>query len=466
MTEHRHTPDSLADRLDQVLPPENRPASHDEDPLVDVALRMANAPRPQLSAEARSRIQQQVMQHAARQQVMRRPEFSIQPVLRWALVASVVLVVLFLPAARVTMASVPGDILYPAKQLVEQVERGLASTDEARAATHLTHAERRIQEAQVLLIRGQLDAPLLRAAQQNMADAAALVRNSPTFDPGLQLRLEIQTASLSAALDSLLLAATQPDQPLAATSQPVATELAATRDSGLLLPATATASATPTSPLTPTTTDAAAATSSATPALLPSTTETPAPSATAQPTGTAMPSPTEAPTLTWTPPASFTHIASPLPPTPTPAPQDEALPVNLIVEGPIEAINGNIIIIYGIEITFAPDDPVLAVLRVGDKIRVNGSITEAAGSTVVVISVETQPADDSIAISEDGQSVWRDEGDCANPPPPWAPAHGWRARCESSGGFNQPPGQSSNRSGRSNNSGRGRGRGSNNDDDD
>lgn len=306
----------------------------------------------------------------------------------------------------------------------------------------------------------------MRAAQQNMADAAALVRNSPTFDPGLQLRLEIQTASLSAALDSLLLAATQPDQPLAATSQPVATELAVTRDSGLLLPATATASATPTSPLTPTTTDAAAATSSATPALLPSTTETPAPSATAQPTGTAMPSPTEAPTLTWTPPASSTHMASPLPPTPTPAPQDEALPVNLIVEGPIEAINGNIIIIYGIEITFAPDDPVLAVLRVGDKIRVNGSITEAAGSTVVVISVETQPADDSIAISEDGQSVWRDEGDCANPPPPWAPAHGWRARCESSGGFNQPPGQSSNRSGRSNNSGRGRGRGSNNDDDD
>jgi hypothetical protein len=34
-----------------------------------------------------------------------------------------------------------------------------------------------------------------------------------------------------------------------------------------------------------------------------------------------------------------------------------------------------------------------------------------------------------VAVSGNGQ-VWRDEGNCDNPPPSWAPAHGWRLRCE------------------------------------
>jgi hypothetical protein len=25
--------------------------------------------------------------------------------------------------------------------------------------------------------------------------------------------------------------------------------------------------------------------------------------------------------------------------------------------------------------------------------------------------------------------VWRDDNECGNPPPPWAPAHGWRRKC-------------------------------------
>src|SRR5690606_39838806 len=37
--------------------------------------------------------------------------------------------------------------------------------------------------------------------------------------------------------------------------------------------------------------------------------------------------------------------------------------------------------------------------------------------------------------------VWRDPGTCSNPPP-WAPAHGWRARCGSGGTVIVVPGGS------------------------
>ena len=128
----------------------------------------------------------------------------------------------------------------------------------------------------------------------------------------------------------------------------------------------------------------------------------------------------------------------------------------MIIEGPIEAINGHIIVIYGIEIKFKLDDPILAVLQVGDIIRVNGSIVDTPDASIVVTHVETASVDSAVAISEDGQSVWRDSGGCDNPPPPWAPANGWRRRCEG-----QP-----NSSGRQNYPAQGQGQGRGNSDDD
>jgi hypothetical protein len=38
-----------------------------------------------------------------------------------------------------------------------------------------------------------------------------------------------------------------------------------------------------------------------------------------------------------------------------------------------------------------------------------------------------------VTVSDSGE-VWRDDGSCNNPPPPWAPANGWRRRCESGNG--------------------------------
>jgi hypothetical protein len=140
--------------------------------------------------------------------------------------------------------------------------------------------------------------------------------------------------------------------------------------------------------------------------------------------------------------------------------------VTLVVEGPVQAINGNIIVIYDIEIVLSPDDPILTVVQVGDVVRVDGSLSIIA-SEVTVTAVEATVVNVEVNVSPQGET-WRDPGDCSNPPPPWAPANGWRRRCEGA----PNPGNSGN-SGNNGNNGNGRGnsgnnpgRGMGNDDDD
>jgi uncharacterized repeat protein (TIGR01451 family) len=110
---------------------------------------------------------------------------------------------------------------------------------------------------------------------------------------------------------------------------------------------------------------------------------------------------------------------------------DDDLPIVIIIEGPVEEININIIVIYGIEIELDPDDPIVTVIEVGDIVHVEGGV-EGEGETLIIIAVTVIIVDVEIFISGDGD-VWRDHGNCQNPPPPWAPAHGWRRRCGGGG---------------------------------
>ncbi|MAS36672.1 MAG: hypothetical protein CL610_21890 [Anaerolineaceae bacterium] len=123
------------------------------------------------------------------------------------------------------------------------------------------------------------------------------------------------------------------------------------------------------------------------------------------------------------------------------------LPITIVIEGPVQSININIITIFGIEIEINPDDPILTVIEIGDKIRIEGN-TSNRGDTIIIIAVNIIIVDVDIFIGDGGQ-IWRDRDDCSNPPPSWAPAHGWRARC-----------QGPSNSGGSGRSGRGSGRGS------
>jgi Domain of unknown function (DUF5667) len=428
MSEYRHTPDSLAERLDELLRPgQSEQVNQDGDPLIQAAAWLASAPRPQMSAETMARIQAQVIQAHQIQRTFVRPRFPSAT--RWALVASFVLIVLFAGSIPSSLASVPGDFLYPVKQAVEQVELTFANSSEASAVTHLVHAERRSQEAAALLARGQFNPVLVIGAIEELSVAAQIVRSGSSFDSALKDDLERRTVIVNAQVNTVLALVSDATQVPDSTVIPLLTEIHATQDSGGLLLPTATPTAMPSPSEAPST-------------LMPTMTLTPIPSLTEAPS-TLMPTMTTTPLppATMTASSSSTEFATATPiftPTPT------SLPTNLIIEGPVQAINGNIIIIYEIEIELSPNDPLLLVIQVGDVIRIEGNFD---GNIVIAILVEIVNVD--VVINETGE-IWRDAGNCSNPPPPWAPANGWRARCEG-----QQPGNNGNNSNNGNNGNRG-----------
>ncbi len=146
--------------------------------------------------------------------------------------------------------------------------------------------------------------------------------------------------------------------------------------------------------------------------------------------------------------------------TPNPGDDDDG-DIIIVIEGPVEAININIIVIYGIEIEINIDNPALTVIQIGDIVRVEGAVSDDDdddddddGNKIIIIAVTIIII--NVDINIDTGEAWRDSGDCGNPPPPWAPANGWRRRCEQGGGGNPGGG----------NPGGGNGRGNDDDDDD
>lgn len=112
---------------------------------------------------------------------------------------------------------------------------------------------------------------------------------------------------------------------------------------------------------------------------------------------------------------------------------DDDTDVIVVIEGPVQVVINNIIVIYDIEIQLQPNDPLLTVIKVGDVVRVEGSISDDDDdhTTIIVIAVIVVVIDVDIYVVDN--QVWRDDGECANPPPPWAPAHGWRRKCGGGG---------------------------------
>ncbi|MBZ0318106.1 MAG: hypothetical protein K8L91_16920 [Anaerolineae bacterium] len=158
---------------------------------------------------------------------------------------------------------------------------------------------------------------------------------------------------------------------------------------------------------------------------LPISTDTPTLTATATVTASS----TVTPTPTFTP--SLTSTASVTPPptiTPTPAPVG-----TLVIEGPVEVVDGTTVVIYDILVQLDPHDPLTPSIRVGDLLHVEGEIG-VVGNRIVVLATVTVLIEVEVYISDSGE-IFRDDAPCDTPPPAWAPAYRWRARCE--GG--QPP---------------------------
>jgi len=101
--------------------------------------------------------------------------------------------------AYVAQGSLPGDILYGVKINVnERVESALARGDEARGEIAARHAERRLQEAAVLVSQGRLTQALNKNVEDN------LDKNIETLDGVITALNEQQNYEASSRLQTIL----------------------------------------------------------------------------------------------------------------------------------------------------------------------------------------------------------------------------------------------------------------------
>jgi len=68
---------------------------------------------------------------------------------------------------------------------------------------------------------------------------------------------------------------------------------------------------------------------------------------------------------------------------------DEFDGINIVIEGPVEAINANLIVIYGINIQLDPDDDLLDELVIGDLLHVEGH-AETQGGVIIIIVIHVR----------------------------------------------------------------------------
>ncbi len=138
-----------------------------------------------------------------------------------------------------------------------------------------------------------------------------------------------------------------------------------------------------------------------------------------------MPAPTVTPTITLTTtvtPTVTTQATQTLIPTASPS---AIVGIISVVEGPVESVDGNVITIYGTPVQLPPNTTV----SVGDVVRVESN-SQTGTSQVIITAVPVVHATAAANPNPPSSDGWQDDGTCSHPPPDWAPANGWRRRCE------------------------------------
>jgi len=195
-------PESLAARLDVVLPAGRSPLTEEDDsPLVDMALHIASASHPVMSAEMSAHVRSRMLtQHGLQ---FRRHTSFLRPVLRWGANVCAVALLCIIGLTPFVLASVPGDRLYPYKQVVEWSELATSSSHEQRVFTHLLHAQRRAQEAVALTQRGLPSSSTLAASFVEMSILVDLLRETDNLSPSALQHLSERTQVLAQTLRTL-----------------------------------------------------------------------------------------------------------------------------------------------------------------------------------------------------------------------------------------------------------------------
>jgi hypothetical protein len=141
--------------------------------------------------------------------------------------------------------------------------------------------------------------------------------------------------------------------------------------------------------------------------------------------GILSPHPAETPIPTAAPEATLEVTTEVTPEATAEITAEATLDTVIVIEGPVQIIDGNLITVYGVTIQLDSDDPTLKTLEVGDVVRV-----EADSSQTVITAISVTPVVIVGTVNPASGEIWRDDGTCDHPPPDWAPANGWRRRCQ------------------------------------
>lgn len=283
MSKRQLNPNDLADQLDVRIPPGQTgfvPHPNGDDPLIEAALQLTQARHPQLSAQSMQRIHQQML---AAQSAQQRRFF--RPTTYMLAAACMILVLLFVNP--LIADSLPGDTLYPAKRAFERVELAAARLVQNDVPVRLKHAERRVDEAVVLVDAGQFDTELVDEALQQVSQVAAAV------EPEDIQAIQNQVQQINSQLDYVVAAAQAENLAAESTLAEMTTRIQRVRETNPVL------FAVPQQPVTP---------PDETPTPTPTATLTVPASVTATVTAGSSPTwtPTTAPTMTTVPDTSVT----------------------------------------------------------------------------------------------------------------------------------------------------------------
>jgi hypothetical protein len=330
MASSRSRPELLAEQLDTALPPGKTTITRSTTtPLIASAVEVAETRFPELSSTALLRIQAQVLAAYDQQQKQQARVLRFTParqIVRLIAAACFVVLVGAVLSAPLVLQSAPGDALYGAKALYEDVELGFAVTDTGRAEAHLRQASRRVDEVQTLAKRGDYDAAL---AQEAITSLSRALSGERFQDADIQRRATEITALLRTSLREAAAAGLISPQ----TALDLESQLDALFMQALIPPVIPehtpdpTSTPTPTPSMTLTSTPTATMTARATVTLAPTANPTiPPPSApTIRPvmpgTVTGQPAASGAPAMQSpgsVPPSPSPHMNSTMPPTPMP----------------------------------------------------------------------------------------------------------------------------------------------------
>jgi hypothetical protein len=80
---------------------------------------------------------------------------------------------------------------------------------------------------------------------------------------------------------------------------------------------------------------------------------------------------------------------------------DDETDVIIVIEGPVESINVNIITIFGIDIEVDINDPILTQIKIGDFLRIEGN-SVGRGDTIIIVAITIVIVDIDIIVPGNG----------------------------------------------------------------